>query len=386
MHAATQTAPGRCSAGTTGLLSVGRRCLSLHYACPVELRQLRYFVTVAEELNFGRAAERLHIAGPSLSQQIKALERDLKVPLFDRDRRSVTLTASGAALLPHARALVDQADELRRRAAGLLTSEPVRIGYVKWRPTDWAERAAGVAQLRVDTWVMPSHTQAARVADGNLDLAICWVQTTDLVSLSLDAHLIGVDRLYALCVGSDTSPVEAKDTVVLLDADETSWSSWNRYAEQFAADTGAGIVRVDDGGVTGPTFFEHIRRLRRPVVNSPRGQNTQEPSGLARRSVVHPTPLWTWSLVWRQGEDSPSVRAVIDEFTRGIPALGVGDEGAWLPAADPHRPTGSRTEADRRPSPTPPRPAPRRAERVKSRGAEEVSPPRGPGSARRSSR
>jgi len=201
----------------------------------VELRQLRYFVTVAEELNFGRAAERLHIAGPSLSQQIKALERDLKVRLFDRDRRSVTLTASGAALLPHASALVDQADELRRRAAGLLTSEPVRIGYVNWCPTDWAERTAGVAQVRVDTWVMPSHTQAARVSDGSLDLAICWVQTTDLAALSLDAHLVGVDPLYALSVGSDTSPVEARDTLALLDADEARWSSWNRYAEQFAA-------------------------------------------------------------------------------------------------------------------------------------------------------
>jgi DNA-binding transcriptional LysR family regulator len=304
----------------------------------VELRQLRYFVAVAEELNFGRAAERLHIAGPSLSQQIKALERDLKVSLFDRDRRSVTLTASGAALLPHARALVEGADALRRRAAGLVTSEPVRIGYVNWCPTDWAERAAGVAQLRVDTWVMPSHTQAARVSDGNLDLAICWVQTTDLASLSLDAHLLGVDRLYALSVGSDTSPVDAKDTLVLVDADEATWSSWNRYAEQFAADTGAQVVRVDDGGVTGQAFFEHIRRLRRPVLNNPKGQNAPEPSGLVRRSVLHPMPLWTWSLVWRRDEHSPAVRAVIDEFTRDAPKLAVADEGMWLPAADPHRP------------------------------------------------
>jgi DNA-binding transcriptional LysR family regulator len=302
----------------------------------VELRQLRYFLAVAEELNFGRAADRLHIAGPSLSQQIKALERDLKVELFDRDRRSVTLTAGGAALLPQARAIVEQADDLRRRAAGLSSSAPVRIGYVQWCPAGWAERAAGVARLRVDAWVMPSHTQAARVADGSLDLAICWVQTSDLKSLSLDAHLIGADRLYALCVGTDTSPVQAKDTVVLLDPDEATWSSWNRYGEQFAAETGARTMYLDDGGITGPEFFEHVRRLGRPVVNNPKGQDTAEPKGLVRRPVVNPTPLWTWSLVWRHGEADPSVRAAIDAFTSGVADVGLTGSD-WLPAGDPHR-------------------------------------------------
>jgi DNA-binding transcriptional LysR family regulator len=303
----------------------------------VELRQLRYFLAVADELNFGRAAERLRIAGPSLSQQIKALERDLKVRLFDRDRRSVTLTANGAALLPHARALVEQADDLRRRAAGLSTSEPVRIGYVKWCPPDWAERAAGVARLRVDTWVMPSHTQAARVSDGSLDLAICWVQEDDLESLSLDARLIGVDRLYAVSVGTDTSPVEAKDTVVLLDADTDTWSSWNRYAQQYGADTGARTVRVDDGGVTGQEFFEHVRRLRRPVLNNPKAQDMVEPKDLVRREVIRPTPLWTWSLVWRRGETNAAVLAVIEAFTSDAVAAAAEDDSVWLPAADPHR-------------------------------------------------
>lgn len=302
----------------------------------MELRQLRYFLAVAEELNFGRAADRLHIAGPSLSQQIKALERDLKVELFVRDRRSVTLTANGAALLSQARAIVEQADDLRRRAAGLSSSAPVRIGYVQWCPTDWAERAAGVAKLRVDTWVMPSHTQAARVADGSLDLAVCWVQRADLESLSLDAHLVGVDRLYAVCVGTDTSPVEAKDTVVLLDPDETTWSSWNRYGQQFAAETGARTMHADDGGITGPDFFEHVRRLRRPVLNNPKGQDTAEPTGLVRRPVVHPTPLWTWSLVWRRDEADPSVRAVIDAFT-GDAAVLRPTASDWLPAGDPYR-------------------------------------------------
>lgn len=303
----------------------------------MELRQLRYFVVVAEELNFGRAAERLHIAGPSLSQQIKALERDLKVSLFDRDRRSVALTPAGVALLPDARALIRRADEFRRRATGLAVSDPVRIGYVNWRPADLAERAAGVAQLRVDTWVMPSHTQAARVADGSLDLAICWVLDDDLAELSLEAHLIGVDRLYALCVGTDDSPVAAKDVVVLADADVSSWSSWNRYGEQFSAATGARLMRTDDGGVTGPTFFEHVRRLGRPVLNNPKGQDAQLPRDLVRRPIVAPTPLWTWSLVWRRAEDNAAVRALIDVFTCDVGELGIHGDGVWLPPGDPHR-------------------------------------------------
>lgn len=303
----------------------------------MELRQLRYFVTVAEELNFGRAAERLRIAGPSLSQQIKALERDLKVQLFDRDRRSVALTPAGTALLPDARSLVRHADELRRRAMNLATDDPVRIGCVNWCPVDWSERAAGVATLRVDTWVMPSHAQAARVADGSLDLAICWVQNEDLRELELEARLVGVDRLYAVCPGTDDAPVPAKDTVVLVDTDTASWSSWNRYAEQFAADTGARVMRTDDGGVTGPTFFEHVRRLGRPVLNNPKGQNDTESSDLVRRPVTGPVPLWTWSLVWRRDEDRASVLSVVDAFTRDIGDLGVDTPGVWLPADDPYR-------------------------------------------------
>ncbi|MCV7214824.1 LysR family transcriptional regulator [Mycobacterium crocinum] len=304
----------------------------------MELRQLRYFVTVAEELNFGRAAARLRIAGPSLSQQIKVLERELKVTLFDRDRRSVTLTPAGAALLPDARALITQADELRRRASSLGSSQPVRVGYVNWCPTDWSERAAGIAQLRLDTWVMPSHTQAARVADGSLDLAICWVQNTDLQALALEARLLGVDRLYALATGPDDSPVEAADTVVLIDADAGSWSSWNRYAEQFAAATGARVMRTDDGGVTGATFLEHVRGLGRPVINNPKGQDESLPKDLVRRAVVNPSPLWTWSLVWRRDEDNPVVAALVDEFTRDIGDFGLAEHSVWLPADDPHQP------------------------------------------------
>ncbi|MEV7072289.1 LysR family transcriptional regulator [Streptomyces sp. NPDC093990] len=306
---------------------------------PVELRQLRYFVAVAEELNFGRAAERLLIAGPSLSQQIKALERDLGVRLFDRDRRKVSLTAAGAALLPHTRALLDRAEDLRHRAGRLSGSQSVRLGYVNWLPSDLMARTAAVAQVHVDAWVAPSHTQAARVADGSLDLAVCWVRTDDLRRLGLRARLIGADRLYAVSRGGDSGEVPdvpVRDTDVLIDDDLTAWASWNVYGEELARATGARTVRISDGAITGPAFFDHVRRCTRPVVNSPKGQTSPLPPDLVRREIVAPKVYWTWSLVRRENEDRAGVLAVVDALCEDVGDLGIHAPDAWLPADDPY--------------------------------------------------
>jgi DNA-binding transcriptional LysR family regulator len=303
----------------------------------VEVRQLRYFVAVAEELHFRRAAERLLIAGPSLSQQIKALERSLGVQLFVRDHRSVVLTAAGAELLPHARALVEAADDLRDRADRLSGSEPVRLGYVSRIPPDLPARTSGVARLYVDPWVVPSHAQAARVADGSLDLAVCWVRTEDLARHGLEARLFGADRLHAVATGEDTGPVRAGEVTVLLDDDTASWSSWNLFAGQLARDTGARVRRIDDGGITGPAFFEHVRAGRRPVLNSPKDLAAVLPPDLVRRPVTDPRVFWTWSLVRRRGEVRPAVLAAAEVLGRDAGDLGLHDPGAWLPDGDPHR-------------------------------------------------
>jgi DNA-binding transcriptional LysR family regulator len=303
----------------------------------VELRQLRYFVAVAEELHFGRAAQRLLIAGPSLSQQIKALERDLGVQLFDRDRRSVALTPAGAALLPDARALLERADDLGNRAKRIAGSEPVRLGYVNWLPPDVGARTSAVARLHVDAWVEPSHIQAARVADGSLDLAVCWVRAQDLEEHGLNARLIGADRLYAVARGAGNDDVLARDTVVLLDDDVKTWRTWSIYAEQLARDTGARPVRISDGGITGPAFFDHVRRSPRPVVNSPKGQNTPLPPDLVRRAVADPKLYWTWSLVWRRSEVRAAVLAVVDALTTSVGDLGIRGPDVWLPDDDPYK-------------------------------------------------
>jgi DNA-binding transcriptional LysR family regulator len=97
----------------------------------VELRHLRYFLAVAEERHFGRAASRLHIAQPPLSRQIQDLEAELGFPLFDRSRRRVELTAAGAAFLPHVRRVFQALDvavqDAQRAAAGQVGR--ITVGY-----------------------------------------------------------------------------------------------------------------------------------------------------------------------------------------------------------------------------------------------------------------
>jgi DNA-binding transcriptional LysR family regulator len=79
----------------------------------MELRQLAYFVTVAEEANFTRAAAKLHVAQPGVSAQIRRLERELGQQLLDRSARAVRLTEVGAAVLPYARAALQAVDGAR---------------------------------------------------------------------------------------------------------------------------------------------------------------------------------------------------------------------------------------------------------------------------------
>ncbi|WP_344870833.1 LysR family transcriptional regulator [Allokutzneria multivorans] len=140
-----------------------------------DLRRLRYFVAVAEELHFGRAAERLHIAQPALSRQIRALEDELKTALFVRNRRTTVLTAAGDQLLTDARDLLAAAEAAHRRVTAAAEAKPMlTIGFMPGIVVTPAVRVLArhlpdvTVQLLRTSW----HDQVKVIQDGRVDVSI----------------------------------------------------------------------------------------------------------------------------------------------------------------------------------------------------------------------
>jgi DNA-binding transcriptional LysR family regulator len=150
----------------------------------VTLAQLSYFVAVAEELNFTRAAERLHVSQSPLSQAIKALETNLGVPLLERTSRHVELTAAGEELLPAARAALGAVEHAVgvARAAGS-GEQRLRVGFLAYGACDVIDRslaafAAPVSDLRLETRQTDFSDPTAGLAGGQVDAAFVRLPVT----------------------------------------------------------------------------------------------------------------------------------------------------------------------------------------------------------------
>ena len=145
----------------------------------MNLQRLRYFTAVAEELHFGRAAQRLHMSQPPLSQQIRLLERELDAPLFDRSTRRVTLTEAGRFLYPQALRLLAAADGVERLMSQRREGHTgtLRVGFVdsaayEVMPRVLAEYRRRRPRVEFELHTLSSDEQAKALRAGRIDLGI----------------------------------------------------------------------------------------------------------------------------------------------------------------------------------------------------------------------
>ncbi|HWK77744.1 LysR substrate-binding domain-containing protein [Microbacterium sp.] len=200
----------------------------------MELRRIRYFIAVAEELNFSRAAERLHIAQPPLSTQIKQLEQELGVTLFERTSRGVLLTHAGQTLLADARRIVPQLDhafDVTRRA-GHGPTERLTIGFI---PSAMNVELPRLLRSYSDTHPnvsvflreLPSHSVLQGLVSNELDLGLIYLPLDDAAietkPLRRERIVLAVPDFHHLAARSSAALTEiASEPLVSPDRDQVS--------------------------------------------------------------------------------------------------------------------------------------------------------------------
>ncbi|MFE1172482.1 LysR family transcriptional regulator [Streptomyces sp. NPDC058773] len=202
----------------------------------IETRQARYFVAVAEELHFGRAAERLQMSQPPLSQAIKQLERQLGCELLYRTQRSVALSPAGVAFLDQCRALIRQAEDAETAVRHAATGRGgrLRLGAVasafSWPLPFVLERFhAAAPDIEIRTQEIDTHEAAAGLLDRTLDWAI--VRQTAPVRGTKAASLF-VDRFVAALPARHP----AAGTDVPLDLADLAGDTWVWLHRRIAPD------------------------------------------------------------------------------------------------------------------------------------------------------
>jgi DNA-binding transcriptional LysR family regulator len=194
----------------------------------VDLRLLRYFVAVAEGLHFGRAAERLFVSQPTLSQQIRRLERDLGAELFVRDRRSVRLTDAGTALLGPARVVVaaGEAFAATARQVSRTGRRHLLVGFhIRW-PDNLVPRAirhfrAEAPEVRVELRQYDFRDTSAGLRSGETDLAFLHLPVDETV---FAWRVIATDARVAMLARDHPLADRAAVTVTDLVAAGTPWA------------------------------------------------------------------------------------------------------------------------------------------------------------------
>ncbi|MFZ2963512.1 MAG: LysR substrate-binding domain-containing protein [Rhodoglobus sp.] len=287
----------------------------------MEIHQLNSFLAVAEELHFGRAAQRLHIAQPPLSRTIRQLEKDLGATLFDRNTRSVRLTSAGEALLGPAREVLNSCRlaELAVASAGRGLTGRIRIGF-----------AGASSHLYVGRWVklvrehhpgveFELHSSAYareslnKILDKTLDVGMVrWMSPTPGVA----SRVIAREQLV-LALPND-HPLATQESIRIEDLADDAWVTLP--AEPGSVLRDALIKVADDAGFyprivqSAPDSWSVMALVAAEVgcsLTLASVEASMANPGVVFRPLRDSPPPLDLRLVWRRGDDNPLLKEIL---------------------------------------------------------------------------
>lgn len=297
----------------------------------LELRQLRYFVTVAEELHFGKAALRLHMTQPPLSQTIQALEELLGAALFERNRRGVTLTAAGAALLPEARRMLAQSLELPQLVQRAAAGEVGRLSLAFVSSADYsvlppflrAYRAA-YPQVQINLQEATSDLQLDDLLHGRIDAGLLIPPLPDKSRAELD-YLPVLNEPLILAAPAGLDALKTPGPVALADLPPLPLIIFPRaiapalYDAVLSVFGAAGITpEIGQQAIQMQTIVSLVSAGMGLALVPQSVSNLMRP-GVEYRSLRDPTPLVETGLAWRREHVTPVLQGFLDLLRKNTP-------------------------------------------------------------------
>lgn len=289
----------------------------------IDTRTLRYFVELADQLNFTRAAERLFISQPALSRRIQQLEDGLRTPLFERTGREVVLTPAGEAFLPAAHRLITDWQATQRTARGVAAarSRTLRIGFEASGAGPLGTRAhAEFVRLYPDVAVEPKRFdwggEVTALHEGLVDIAFVWFPAE---VTGLHTEIVRVERRWAgLAAGHRLAAEEEVSILELTDEPIV----WTRQAPQEWVDWWAVNPRPDGSRpVWGPEndnveeMLEHVASGSAICIVPDSLRHHYSRPDLAWRPIFDVSPLRI-ALCWPVGTTNPLVAGFAEVVRR----------------------------------------------------------------------
>jgi DNA-binding transcriptional LysR family regulator len=283
----------------------------------MELRQLRYFVTLAEELHFGRAAAREHIVQSALSQQLQRLERELGVRLLERSTHHVALTVAGSVFLVEARQIIAQVGRAAKVARSAVESSPrLRVGIIdagcESMPQILQEVQADYPDMVIHQVEVSVPEQYQQLLDGRLDVGI---GRAALAPAGVASYLFRHDPLGVLVpdghrfTALDGVPVATLAEEPLLLSEDAQAPEFNQFVVEMCRSAGF-TPAVYEGTVESIRAAGDLVAAGRCLYCVPSSCISALP-GTIWRPLIEPVSHDPWSILWRAADTTDHVNALI---------------------------------------------------------------------------